>query len=282
MASLRARRGVTAEPMVGAKTKTIALASSGAPVVAIVWKNALALRRTFQPGGILRMFVLVAIFSGVFGARSADPARTVAAIAGVMAIMAPILGMQMVRNDLRSDMMHLPFLKSVPLSGADLVFAEVMSAVLPVAVVQFALIVIAGIAAALSPAAIPIPAGMRAAVLLTSPLTVLALNAATCTLLNASAVLFPAWTRLGTAGAGGIEMMGQSMLSMIAVMVAFILLLIIPVGLGAGAWFALHASVTAAVAAACVLGAIALAAESYGLMIALGYAFERAEPQQVA
>jgi hypothetical protein len=31
-----------------------------------------------------------------------------------------------------------------------------------------------------------------------------------------------------------------------------------------------------------VLGAIALASETYGVIIALGYAFERAEPQQIA
>ncbi len=280
IAAIRSRRTV-AEPQVGAKTKTIALASTGAPIVAIVWKNAIALRRTFQPGGLLRMVVLVAIFSGAFGSRSANPARTVAAIAGILAVMTPLFGLQMVRNDLRSDMMHLPFLKSVPLAGADLVFAEVMSAALPVAAIQLTLVVIAGIAFALSPSAVPIPAGVRAAVLLTSPLTVIALNGAICTLFNASAVLFPAWTRLGTAGAGGVEMMGQSMLTMIASMLAFILMMIIPVALGAGAWFALHTNLTAAVCVACILGAIALAAESYGLMIALGYAFERAEPQQV-
>ncbi len=280
VAAMRSRRTV-AEPQVGAKTKTIALASTGAPIVAIVWKNAIALRRTFQPGGMLRMLVLVAIFSGAFGAKSTNPARTVAAIAGVLAVMAPLFGLQMVRNDLRSDMMHLPFLKSVPLAGADLVFAEVMSAALPVAAIQLTLIVIAGVAFALSPAAIPIPAGVRAAVLLTSPLTVIALNGAICTLFNASAVLLPAWTRLGTGGPGGIEMMGQSMLSMIASMLAFIVMMIIPVALGAGGYYVLRTNLTAAVAAACALGALALAAESYGLMIALGYAFERAEPQQV-
>ena len=179
MAAMRNRRTVTAEPPVGAKTKTIALASTGAPIVAIVWKNAIALRRTFQPGGMLRTLSIVAIFSGAFGARSAEGVRTIGIVAGIMAVMMPFFGLQLVRNDLRSDMMHLPFLKSVPLAGADLVFAEVMSAALPVAAIQLLLIVIAGIAFALSSGPIPIPASVRAAVLaFTSPLSVLALNAA--------------------------------------------------------------------------------------------------------
>jgi ABC-2 type transport system permease protein len=281
IAAIRARRAVIAEPQAGAKTKTIALASTGAPVVAVVWKNAIALRRTFQPGGMLRTLALVTVFSGVFGARSSDGARTIAAIAGLMAIMTPMFGLQMVRNDLRSDMMHLPFLKTVPLAGADLVLAEVLSATLPVAAIQLVLIMIAGIAFAFSSTAIPIPAGVRAGVLLTSPLTVLALNGAICTLFNGSAVLFPGWTRLGPAGTGGIEMMGQSMLTMIASVVAFILLMIVPLAAGSAGYYALRSNLTAAVTVACILGAVALASESYGLIIALGHAFERAEPQQV-
>ncbi len=281
IAAIRSRRTVTAEPQAGAKTKTIALASSGAPVVAIVWKNALALRRTFQGGGVLRTLAIVLVVSGAFGSHTTDTARFVARIAGTLAVMVPFFAIQVVRNDLRSDMMHLPFLKSVPLSGADLVLAEVMSAALPVAAVQLMLVAIAGIAMGFSPNAIPIPAGVRAAVLLTSPLTVIALNGAACTLMNASAVLFPAWTRLGPAGSGGIEMMGQAMLGMIAVVLGFILIMIIPISAGAAAYYALRSSITVAAAVACVAGAIALASETYGLIIALGHAFERAEPQQV-
>ena len=284
VAAIRSRRTVTTEPQVGAKTKTMALASTGAPVVAIVWKNALALRRTFQGGGLLRMVVPVLVISSLIyshSAESGDTARFVARIASILVVMVPVFGMQMVRNDLRSDMMHLPLLKSVPLTGADLVLAEVLSAALPIAVVQLALIVIAAIAFSMSTNAVPIPAGVLQGVLLTSPLTVIAVNGTIFTLLNGSAVLFPAWTRLGPAGTGGIEMMGQSMLSMVGAMVVFALLLLIPLGAGAAAYYALRTNITVATVAACSLGAIALASESYGLMIALGQAFERAEPQQV-
>jgi putative effector of murein hydrolase LrgA (UPF0299 family) len=72
------------------------------------------------------------------------------------------------------------------------------------------------------------------------------------------------------------------MLSMATSLLAFILMLLVPAALGGGAWFVLSATPGAAVAVACVLGSIALAAESYGLILALGYAFERAEPQQIA
>jgi hypothetical protein len=187
-----------------------------------------------------------------------------------------------IRNDLRSDMLHLPFLKSLPLAGADLVLAEVASGAILMAAVQFVLLAIAGVAFALSSGTIPIPAAVRAGVLLASPVTLLALDGAICTILNGTAVLFPAWIRLGPAGPGGIEMMGQTMLSMIASLFAFILLLLIPVAVGAAAWFALSTNIAVAVTIACVLGAIALASESYGMILVLGHAFERAEPQQIA
>jgi ABC-2 type transport system permease protein len=279
--AVRSQRTMPSGSTRGANDRSLSLAANGVRSVAIVWKNAIALRRTFQSGALVRMSFMVAIVAAVFGWKARDPARNIGAIAAVMAVMVPVFGVQLLRTDLRSDMLHLPLLKSLPLAGADLVLAEVASVAVPLAAIQFVLLAVAAVAFAMSTAENPFPAGARTGVLLTSPLVLLALNGAICTILNGLAVLFPAWIRLGTAGPGGIEMMGQRMVSTIAALAGFVVLMIIPVALGTAAWFALNANVTVAVTAASLLGAIALASESYGVILALGHAFERAEPQQV-
>jgi hypothetical protein len=68
---------------------------------------------------------------------------------------------------------------------------------------------------------------------------------------------------------------------MIASALAFALMLIVPAALGTGAWYLLNDHPVLAVVTACALGSITLAAESYGMIIALGVSFERAEPQQI-
>jgi hypothetical protein len=144
------------------------------------------------------------------------------------------------------------------------------------------LLVIAGIALLLDPnSEIHLSARILTGILITLPVTLLAIDTALCTVVNGSAVLFPGWIRLGPGGAGGVEMMGQAMLTMIASALAFLLLLLVPVAIAAGAWFVLSAVPTAAVAVACLIAAAILGAEIYVMMQLLGRAFERAEPQQI-
>ena len=279
--AIRSRR--TATPM-AAKTsgeRTIALSPNGIPAVAIGWKNAISFMRSVRIGAVLRLPVILVGIAAFVGWKVGDPAGIVAIVAAILGLFGPFFVVQILRHDLRSDMLHLPFLKSLPLAGADLVLAEVLSTALPMAAVQLALFGIAGIAAGMSTKFDHIPAGIAVGVAIASPLILIALDGAICTILNGSAVLFPAWIRLGPGGAGGMELMGQSMLSMITTFVAFAVMLVIPAALCGGVWYGLRTHPTAAVVTGCALGAIALASESYGMIIALGYAFERAEPQQV-
>jgi hypothetical protein len=278
--AIRSRR-TTLQPPTSAGTRTIALAPTGWPVMAIVWKNAIALRRTIKPGALLRLPILAFGAAALFGWKAGDPALSIAITAFFMAVLLPLIAMQVLRNDLRSDMMHLPLLKSLPLAAADLVFAEIASGTVIMATSQFVLFAIAGIALAKSSGKLPAPAGILIGIYLALPVTLLALDGAICTLINGAAVLFPGWVRLGPGGAGGVEMMGQAMLSMIASLLAFLLMLLIPGALAAGAWFLLKSVPTAAVLVACLLAAAVLGAEIYVMIQLLGAAFERAEPQQI-
>jgi ABC-2 type transport system permease protein len=279
--AIRSRRGAAAIPVKATGKRTIALAPTGRPAVAIGWKNAISFMRSVRIGAVLRLPMILVGIAAFVGWQVGDPAGIIGIVAAFLGLLGPFFIVQVLRHDLRSDMLHLPFLKSLPLAGADLVLAEVLSTALPMAAAQFALFSIAGIAGSMSPKAGHIPAGVMIGVVVASPLVLVALDTAICTILNGSAVLFPGWIRLGPGGAGGMEMMGQTMLSMITTFAAFALMLIIPGAVGAAAWYALQASPTVAVAVACALGAVALASESYGIMLSLGHAFERAEPQQV-
>jgi ABC-2 type transport system permease protein len=279
--AMRSRRTVQFDRDGTDVKKTISLSPTGIPAVAIVWKNAIALKRTIKPGALLRLPILVFAAAAYFGWKSGDPARAIAIVSFFMAIMLPLIALQVLRNDLRSDMLHLPFLKSLPLAGADLVLAEVGSSAIIMAAMQFLLFVTAGVALMLSPNVSAVRFKLVLGILLTLPFTLIALDGALCTIVNGAAVLFPGWIRLGPSGPGGVEVMGQMMLSMAMSFLAFALMLLMPVALGAGAWYLLSANPIVAVVVAGVLGSVTLAAESYGMIIALGVSFERAEPQQI-
>ncbi len=281
IAALRARN--TTGPAVSPKAaaRTFALASTGRPSVAIVWKNAFALLRTFQGGALLRLLIVAVLVSFAFAWTTGDAARITAIMSLVLAAVLLLFGSRFIRNDLRSDMLHLPFLKSLPIRGAELVLAEVASGAVPMAVVQLLLVTIAGSALAMSSGTIGVPAGVQIAVLIASPIWLIALNGAMFTVLNGTAVLFPAWIQLGPAGPGGVEVMGQTLIATVGSMLVLVLLLVIPALLGAVGFYMVRSSPAAGVVVACVVGGIVLALESYAMIVGLGRAFERAEPQQV-
>jgi len=106
-----------------------------------VWKNLLCLRRTFQ----LRVFIAPIILSVTWGWAMGAGKGVVAGIAIGCASFAGVLtffGPMLVRNDLRQDMQNLIALKTLPLSGRNVVMAEVLSSALPVAVAQYLVLIV--------------------------------------------------------------------------------------------------------------------------------------------
>ena len=108
------------------------------------------------------------------------------------------------------------------------------------------------------------------------------MNLLASTIQNGVAVLFPAWVRLGgEGGAGGFEVMGQAMLAMFAMFLGFVALMIVPVLVTAFVLMYLKPPPALAISSIVVVGAIAIAAESYGVMAWLGRVLERTEPASV-
>jgi hypothetical protein len=278
--AFRQRRGMTAPPKV--KThRTVHLGATGHPARAIIWKNTICLIRTVP----LMPFVIPAILGAIFGLSVAGghsdwPKRIMAASASMFATTF-FFGWRMIRNDLRHDMVNLSLLKTLPISSSEIVLAEVASAMLPLVIIEFALGVVTYIAAELTkmpPLSPPLTPSLRLMFLLVSPVALVALNGALLTIQNATAVLFPAWVRLGPTVTGGVEALGQNVLSFAGIVFCLVLALIVPTFVGAIVSVAMRDQPVIGLATAIVTGSILLAAETYGVIHLLGRAFDRAEP----
>lgn len=279
--SMRARRGGMPLPTTADAERTIKLASTGHPAQAILWKNMLALKRQWTMSTLARPVIISLVLSLMVLRSVKDPAMIVAVIAMYLAFMLTLAGGQTLRNDLRSDMLHLPFLKAIPLRGSDIVLAEVASSALPLAALQFILVLVAVIALEFSTGPAFIPVSILVGIAIVAPAVLVTVNGAMLGISNGMAVLFPGWMRLGPTGAGGFEMIGQAMLSMFAMFLGFVLLLALPTVGGGAVFWLLAGSPGVATVAAGFAGSVLLAAEVYVMILGLGRAFERAEPQQV-
>jgi ABC-2 type transport system permease protein len=271
----RRNTGARAAPGKGAK-RTIPLSPVGAPAGAIVWKNTLLLMRTWRVGSVIGLAIMAAALSlASVEARGID-GRFVAIAALIMAMLLIVLGSRVLQNDFRQDVDHLPMLKTLPLSGAQLVRAEVISSAVPVTTLQILLVLLA-FGATVNDGTIPIPLGTRAAVLLMSPMMLISVNATTVTIQNAAALLFPGWIRVTPVVGGGVEAMGQGILVTGILMLTFIIALLPAAAVALFVWWLLRAAVNGWVFGVLV-AAIVLLGETWLAIEGLGRRFERLEP----
>jgi ABC-2 type transport system permease protein len=283
LAAMRARRSGGVTHAVDVKTnRTIPLAPRGSPWVAIVWKNVMSLMRS---GGLRTLLwpgvITVSVAIG-FSERSEVTAKMLVAFVPFLAVMLAFFAPMFTRNDLRTDLLHLPMLKTLPLSGRQIVLAQILGGALPVALGQALLVVAAVIANGNTGTDKAVALWLMSGFAIASPVVLVALNAANFAIHNGIALLFPAWIRLGSGGPGGVETMGLGILTFLAVAVALLLLLIVPAAVGAGAYFGMGAHQAAGLVVGLVLGSVVLSGELWLLTTALGRAFERVEPTQVA
>lgn len=254
------------------------LGARGHPAVAIAWKNTIALARTGSLRTLMLFAVFLAVLSRIMSAGASASAGAALAIPylGLAAIML-VLGPRILRNDLRQDLLSMSLLKTYPLSGREIVAAEVLSPTLALAAFQLAMLIVAYLA---------IPAdsrlvlgGVRTVTIATlTPFALIALNAVGLVIQNAAALLFPGWVRLGP-DSGGVEAAGQNLLVMVGATVTLVVTLIVPAVVGlvtllltrpAFGDLALGAGGAAAI--------VVLGAEVALLVRALGTVFDRTEP----
>lgn len=274
---MRRRRVGRASP--GPKTRakrTIPLAPVGIPAGAIVWKNTLLLMRTGRVGSVIGLAIMaIALPLPTIESRGID-GRFVAIACLMMVVLLIVLGSRVLQNDFRQDADHVTTLKTLPLTGAQLVAAEVVSSALPTALLQLLLVIVAFVVT-VSDATIPLPLGIRAAILLLSPIVLIAVNATTVTIQNAAALLFPGWIRVTPIVGGGVEAMGQGILVTGILLLTFVVALLPAAAVFAIVWWLLLRLPSGWVVSV-LAAAAALLTESWWTVRALGRRFERLEP----
>lgn len=258
----------------------LSLPTRGHPAIAIVWKNLLCLRRTIQ----LKVFIAPLIMASVWGWAFAGDRGVIGAVAigcaslvGLFTFFGPML----VRNDLRQDMQNLTALKTLPLAGRTIVMAEVMSSALPVAAAQYVVLIIGGICAVLMND--PLPPKLVISIVLAALPALLAFSTVMVAVQNGAPVLFPSWVRLGSTVGGGMENLGQGVMSMGIILILVGLMLIPALGVAAfSVWFLKPLGLAAGLFAGIVNGSITLGAEVFGVFSILGRALEKTEPSETA
>lgn len=273
----RRRRGARVAPESSKKVKrTLPLAPTGAPAIAVVWKNTLLLMRTRRIGPIVGLAIMAVVFAlPSIEARGMD-ARFVAFASLVMVGLLVVLGSRVLQNDLRQDTEHLATLKTLPLAGHRLVAAEVASAALPIVVLQLVLVVVAYFATLDDPM-MSIPLGTRTLAFSLAPIVLVAVNATTVTIQNGAALLFPGWVRATPIVGGGIEAMGQGILATGVLLLTFVIALLPALLVGAVAGWMLSGVPNGWVVAVLV-SAVVLLGETWWAIHGLGRRFERMEP----
>ncbi|QSQ24940.1 ABC transporter permease [Pyxidicoccus parkwayensis] len=197
------------------------LLARGRPEVALVWKNLIARKR--MAGGFA-VFALFIVFGGAIAALLGDARlftdtrRVVGPLMLTLAVLLTVVGPSAFRMDLRMDLPKLDLLRALPLTGRQVVGAELAASALSVAGLQLSLLAVALL---MGPGTEESqlgewwwPGGLGLAVLLPS------LSLAGLFVQNAAVVLFPAWV---PADAGqrvrGLEAMGQRLLTMLGTLV---------------------------------------------------------------
>jgi len=268
----------------GRRTTRFPLSPTGNPAVAIFWKNLVAVTRAVRPslvviplgaGAVAMLVVLATQPEGTALTHSAGVLLT--SWAGLLIATGPLW----VRYDLRQDLPKLEMLRSYPISGWSVVTAEIAASTAILSAFQMSLLALAYLAY-VGDTALTVTLGERTALLAALALALPAVNAVGLTVQNAAALFFPAWVRLGATRAGGVEAMGQGLITIIASLAVVCVLLLLPGTAGAILAYALRPLLgNWALAPALVLAVAATLVELVPITRWLGRVFERTDPTAV-
>ncbi|MDC0708971.1 ABC transporter permease [Stigmatella sp. ncwal1] len=255
------------------------LKPSGRPEVALLWKNLIAARRM---GGVDILFslaligLLVPLGVAIFLPHALPGVRQMVASVylGVAALLT-FIGPGSFRSDLRMDLPKLDLLRAMPLTGRQVVAAELLAPGLLLAVMQIGLLalalVLAGDMSGRWSSEFLLAAGLGLMPLLP------AVSLGGLFVQNAAVVLFPAWLPAdGERARGGIEALGQRLLMLAGSLVVLLggllpaAILAALVGFTLEVWLGVWALPVAGLTAA---GGLAL--EIWLGVMALGRAFDR-------
>lgn len=189
-----------------ARSAPFALSKVARPELAFLWKNLLSSAQYLRPRTAFIAAAIIVVGSSLAAAGDFDVPRNVFAVmamacAGYTVAFGPMLA----RQDLRLDLPNADILKTYPLRGWQIVLGEWLTPVAIVTVLLWLLL----LTAALNFNADDLPWLVRTAAAIGAALLAPLLCALMVLLLNAAAVLFPAWIQVGPGRPGGIDVLGQ-------------------------------------------------------------------------
>ena len=252
------------------------LAAVRRPEAAFLWKNLLSSAAYLRPRvALIAAAVIVVVCTWLVRARLDVPRTIVSTAAMFGSVYTLIFGPLLARQDLRQDLPNTDVLKTYPLSGWQIVLGEVLAPVAIVTVLFWLMLLAASLtfrppradwwtAEVIGPAVI--------AIALIAPL----LCAVQVLVLNTAVVLFPAWVPLGPQRGAGIDVFGQRIFFLLALLLTTVVALL-PASIAAAAVFfvSAYAAGTLIGAAFGVIAALAVLLVEIGLAIAwLGKRFE--------
>ena len=222
-------------------TTPFKLAKTGRLETAIVWKNLIMIGRYASWRTVLPLvptIVSLGIVATVSGRRGGfAPVIEVACLA-LLAITV-LLGPMLARNDLRRDLANLAMLKAWPIPGATLLRGEILSPGVFLSVIAWLCILgAASFVGSLRVNGVGELLLNRLSYMTAAMLIAPGLILAELTVLNALAVMFPAWISTGAARPRGVDALGQRLFTTAGVLITLIVALI-PAVLAAGAVTAL-------------------------------------------
>ena len=273
MGNSRSRKGKLA--------KVPSLALTGRPEMAIAWKNVVAALR----GGAWRTQLLtftigLAVLAAVTRSASDRAGDVFMGVTFGWGAMLLFIGPLWMRFDLRLDLPRLAMLKTMPLPGWRIVAAEIAAVTALHSVTVWSLMVVPLMMFLQEPALLA-ESGATIPIIVSVAVGVPVFNALMFTIQNGTALLFPAWVRMGTE-ARGFETMGQNLLTTGATTLVAAVALVFPVGLGGlilwitndwGGWSVLVAT---------IMASAVVVAELWPLLLWLGGVFEKIEVSEVA
>jgi hypothetical protein len=250
-----------------AQRAPFALAGSGRPEMAFLWKNLLASASYLRPRAAL--IAAAAIVVGSLWLRGSDARQAFAMVVGVMAAVCAgyilVFGPMVARQDLRLDLPNADILKTYPLPGWRIVLGELLAPIAVLTVLLWLMLLAAALNFAV-PSAARLTVAMRTAAALGAGVLLPFLSAMLVLVMNAAVLVFPAWVPHG-GRAKGIDVLGQRIFVLAALLFTMTLVLL-PAAIGAAVvFFAAYWSLGAVAAAG--LAAVAVLA-ILGTELALG------------
>jgi len=254
------------------------LAPTGFPAIALIWKNLIAAGNLITVRFWIMLAWIAVVGGMIFHSRMHNNLNEALTILLLFLLgFSALLGPNILRNDLRQDLPMTDMLKTLPLSGWQLVLGEILAPVSILIGVQWLLLLLALLCAPAQWDHRSFPLLTRLGFAVAAAILLPAVDFISLLIRNAAVMTFPAWFQLGRDGPRGFENTGQQLILVFGQTIALALSLLLPAVAGVAVWFLsmvfygpAFASVAASVAALGVLTVEAVLAVRF-----LGGVFER-------